>query len=86
MAHDHSSLGPVLHEMTSDQIRSDLTPNRKETQNVVPTAENTDSSQQGLEFLFSPLLEEYYNPAYGHAEDNNKLNLSILFVHGYRKL
>ncbi|GJZ00779.1 hypothetical protein Tco_0518208, partial [Tanacetum coccineum] len=30
--------------------------------NVVPTAEKTDSSQQGLEFLFSPLLEEYYNP------------------------
>ncbi|GKA22026.1 retrovirus-related pol polyprotein from transposon TNT 1-94 [Tanacetum coccineum] len=29
------------------------------------------SSQQGLEFLFSPLLEEYYNPAHGHAEDNN---------------
>ncbi|GJT33678.1 retrovirus-related pol polyprotein from transposon TNT 1-94 [Tanacetum coccineum] len=34
-------------------------------------SENTDSSQQGLEFLFSPLLEEYYNPAHGRAEDNN---------------
>ncbi|GJS19821.1 ribonuclease H-like domain-containing protein [Tanacetum coccineum] len=31
----------------------------------------TDSTQQGLAFLFSPLLEEYYNPAHGHAEDNN---------------
>ncbi|GJX09254.1 hypothetical protein Tco_0199113 [Tanacetum coccineum] len=31
MAPDHSSSGPVLHEMTSDQIRSDLTPNRQET-------------------------------------------------------
>ncbi|GJV11212.1 retrovirus-related pol polyprotein from transposon TNT 1-94 [Tanacetum coccineum] len=40
-------------------------------QNVVPTAEKTDSSQQGLEFLFSPLLEEYYNPTHGLAEDNN---------------
>ncbi|GJU15612.1 hypothetical protein Tco_1143578 [Tanacetum coccineum] len=29
MAPDHSSSGPVLHEMTSDQIRSDLTPNDK---------------------------------------------------------
>ncbi|GKA90291.1 hypothetical protein Tco_0812161, partial [Tanacetum coccineum] len=28
---DHSSSGPVLHEMTSDQIRSDLTPNQQET-------------------------------------------------------
>ncbi|GJS19293.1 hypothetical protein Tco_0447925 [Tanacetum coccineum] len=27
--------------------------------------------RQGLEFLFSPLLEEYYNPAHGHAEDDN---------------
>ncbi|GJS70461.1 hypothetical protein Tco_0703302 [Tanacetum coccineum] len=30
-------------------------------QNVVPSAEKTDSSQHGIEFLFSPLLEEYYN-------------------------
>ncbi|GJS20502.1 retrovirus-related pol polyprotein from transposon TNT 1-94 [Tanacetum coccineum] len=29
MAPDHSSSGPVLHEMTSDQIRSDLTPNQQ---------------------------------------------------------
>ncbi|GJT64229.1 retrovirus-related pol polyprotein from transposon TNT 1-94 [Tanacetum coccineum] len=33
--------------------------------------EKTDSSQQGLEFLFSPLLEEYYNPTHGLAEENN---------------
>ncbi|GJU47132.1 retrovirus-related pol polyprotein from transposon TNT 1-94 [Tanacetum coccineum] len=31
MAPDHSSSGPVLHEITSNQIRSDLTPNRQET-------------------------------------------------------
>ncbi|GJX81083.1 hypothetical protein Tco_0329232 [Tanacetum coccineum] len=31
IAPDHSSSGSVLHEMTSDQIRSDLTPNRQET-------------------------------------------------------
>ncbi|GJV02764.1 hypothetical protein Tco_1336333 [Tanacetum coccineum] len=35
------------------------------------SAEKTDSSQQGLEFLFSPLLEEYYNPTHGQAEENN---------------
>ncbi|GKB69181.1 gag-pol polyprotein [Tanacetum coccineum] len=51
-----------------DYDNSDPVPPR---QNVVPTAEKTDSSQQGLEFLFSPLLEEYYNLAHGHAEDNN---------------
>ncbi|GJT22450.1 retrovirus-related pol polyprotein from transposon TNT 1-94 [Tanacetum coccineum] len=89
MAPDHSSSGPVLHEMTSDQIRSDLTPNRQETsvdnissdlvsnkqkasdydisgpvpprKNVVSLADKTDS----------PLLEEYYNPTHGQAEENN---------------
>ncbi|GJU11563.1 reverse transcriptase domain-containing protein [Tanacetum coccineum] len=35
------------------------------------TQKKTDSSQQGLEFLFSPLLEEYYNPTHGQAEENN---------------
>ncbi|GJV93146.1 retrovirus-related pol polyprotein from transposon TNT 1-94 [Tanacetum coccineum] len=33
--------------------------------------EKTDSSHQGLEFLFSPLLEEYYNPTHDQAEENN---------------
>ncbi|GKF72681.1 hypothetical protein Tco_0208795, partial [Tanacetum coccineum] len=51
-----------------DYDNSDPVPPR---QNVVPTAEKTDSSQQGLEFLFSPLLEEYYNPTHGLAEENN---------------
>ncbi|GJV10011.1 retrovirus-related pol polyprotein from transposon TNT 1-94 [Tanacetum coccineum] len=55
-------------QKASDYDNSDPVPPR---QNVVPTAEKTDSSQQGLEFLFSPLLEEYYNPTHGHAEDNN---------------
>ncbi|GJW78810.1 retrovirus-related pol polyprotein from transposon TNT 1-94 [Tanacetum coccineum] len=39
--------------------------------NALILAEKTDSSQQGLEFLFSPLLEEYYNPTHGLAEENN---------------
>ncbi|GJU85976.1 retrovirus-related pol polyprotein from transposon TNT 1-94 [Tanacetum coccineum] len=66
----HDLCGPNAvdkHKCASDYDNSDLVPPR---QHVVPTAEKTDSSQQGLEFLFSPLLEEYYNPAYDHAEDN----------------
>ncbi|GJT79666.1 putative ribonuclease H-like domain-containing protein [Tanacetum coccineum] len=51
-----------------NMTKSDPVPPR---QNVVPTAEKTDSSQQGLEFLFSPLLKEYYNPTHGQAEENN---------------
>ncbi|GJY51093.1 hypothetical protein Tco_0441940 [Tanacetum coccineum] len=33
--------------------------------------EKTNSSHQGLEFLFSPLIEEYYTPTHGQAEENN---------------
>ncbi|GJT50812.1 integrase, catalytic region, zinc finger, CCHC-type containing protein [Tanacetum coccineum] len=38
---------------------------------LLKESEKTDSSHQGLEFLFSPLLEEYYNPTHGLAEENN---------------
>ncbi|GKF90993.1 hypothetical protein Tco_0274694, partial [Tanacetum coccineum] len=40
-------------QKASDYDNSDPEPPR---QNVVPTAEKPDSSYQGLEFLFSPLL------------------------------
>ncbi|GKA46140.1 hypothetical protein Tco_0738936, partial [Tanacetum coccineum] len=55
-------------QKASDYDNSNPVPSR---QNVVPTAEKTDSSHQELEFLFSPLIEEYYTPAHGHAEYNN---------------
>ncbi|GKF82494.1 hypothetical protein Tco_0244150, partial [Tanacetum coccineum] len=101
--HNSSDLAPQRQEMSVENVSSGLVPQGQKAsdydnsdpvpprQNVVPSAEKTDSSQQGLEFLFSPLLEEYYNPTHGLAEENNndqapKLNLSILFVHGYKKL
>ncbi|GJR04845.1 hypothetical protein Tco_0527829 [Tanacetum coccineum] len=60
---------PGWRQKASDYDNSDPVPPR---QNVVPTAEKTDSSQQGLEiFLLSPLLEEYYNPTHDQAEENN---------------
>ncbi|GKA31115.1 hypothetical protein Tco_0717420 [Tanacetum coccineum] len=81
--HNSSDLAPQRQEMSVENVSSCLVPQGQKAsdydnsdpvpprQNVIPTAEKTDSSQQGLEFLFSPLLEEYYNPAHGHAEDNN---------------
>ncbi|GKG00931.1 hypothetical protein Tco_0305636, partial [Tanacetum coccineum] len=63
----HVGLGPQG-QKASDYDNSDPVPPR---QNIVPTAEKTHSSQKGLEFLFSPLLEEYYNPTHDLAEDNN---------------
>ncbi|GJV76252.1 integrase, catalytic region, zinc finger, CCHC-type containing protein [Tanacetum coccineum] len=55
-------------QKASDYDNSNPVPPR---QNVVPIAEKTDSSHQGLEFLFSPLIEEYYTPTHGQAEENN---------------
>ncbi|GJZ27526.1 hypothetical protein Tco_0571779 [Tanacetum coccineum] len=63
------SLGLVLKDKRR-RLWTTLTP-VPQGQNCCPTAEKADSSQQGLEFLFSPLLEEYYNPTHGLAEDNN---------------
>ncbi|GKC26338.1 hypothetical protein Tco_1033632 [Tanacetum coccineum] len=53
-------------QKASDYDNSDPVPPR---QNVVTSAKKTDSSHQGLEFLFSPLLEEYYNPTHDQAEE-----------------
>ncbi|GJX72806.1 hypothetical protein Tco_0311401 [Tanacetum coccineum] len=81
--HNSSDLAPQRQEMYVENVSSDLVPQGKKAsdyensdpvpprQNVVPSVEKTDSSHQELEFLFSPLIEEYYTPANGHAEDNN---------------
>ncbi|GJW88330.1 retrovirus-related pol polyprotein from transposon TNT 1-94 [Tanacetum coccineum] len=69
--HNSSDLAPQRQEMSVENVSSGLVPQGQKVsdydnsdpvpprQNVVPTAEKIDSSQQGLEFLFSPLLEEY---------------------------
>ncbi|GJR28611.1 hypothetical protein Tco_1104843 [Tanacetum coccineum] len=84
-----TDLAPQRQEMSVENVSSGLVPQGQKAsdydnsdpvpprQNVVPTAEKTDSSQQGLEFLFSPLLEEYYNPTHGLAEENNNPNASF---------
>ncbi|GKD62198.1 hypothetical protein Tco_1299707, partial [Tanacetum coccineum] len=81
--HNSSDLAPQRQEMSVENVSSGLVPQGQKAsgydnsspvpprQNVVPTVKKTDSSQQGLEFLFSPLLEEYYNPAHGQAKENN---------------
>ncbi|GKA96691.1 hypothetical protein Tco_0818786 [Tanacetum coccineum] len=62
-------LAPQRQEMSVENVSSGLVPQGQKAsdydnsdpvplrQNVVPIAEKSDSSQQGLEFLFSPLLE-----------------------------
>ncbi|GJV24247.1 retrovirus-related pol polyprotein from transposon TNT 1-94 [Tanacetum coccineum] len=82
--HNSSDLAPQRQEMSVENVSSGLVPQGQKAsdydnsdpvpprQNVVPTAKKTDSSQQGLEFLFSPLLEDYYNPTHkpkGYAQE-----------------
>ncbi|GKD37702.1 retrovirus-related pol polyprotein from transposon TNT 1-94 [Tanacetum coccineum] len=78
--HNSSDLAPQRQEMSVENVSSGLVPQGQKVsdydnsdpvpprQNVAPTAEKTE---QGLEFLFSPLLEDYYNPTHGLAEENN---------------
>ncbi|GJU73244.1 retrovirus-related pol polyprotein from transposon TNT 1-94 [Tanacetum coccineum] len=106
--HNRSDLAPQRQEMFVDNVSSDLVPQGQKAsdydnsgpvpqrQNVVPPADKTDSSQQELEFLFNPFIEEYYTPIHGHAKENNndqaanasshQDDLSILSVHRYQIL
>ncbi|GJS77698.1 hypothetical protein Tco_0727579 [Tanacetum coccineum] len=81
--HNSSDLAQQRQEISVENVFSGLVPQGQKAsdydnsgpvpprQNVVPTAEKTDSSHQELEFLFTPLIEEYYTPSHGHAEENN---------------
>ncbi|GJR59935.1 retrovirus-related pol polyprotein from transposon TNT 1-94 [Tanacetum coccineum] len=67
--HNSSDLAPQRQEMSVENVSSGLVPQGQKAsdydnsdpvpprQNVVPTAEKTDSSQQGLEFLFMSIVE-----------------------------
>ncbi|GJR51894.1 retrovirus-related pol polyprotein from transposon TNT 1-94 [Tanacetum coccineum] len=79
-------------QKTFDRSRSSLGLHGNDARS---SSEKTDSSQQlGLEFSFSPLLEEYYiqhtvklgtTTMIKHRMASfKKLNLSIVFVHGYK--
>ncbi|GKD11278.1 hypothetical protein Tco_1190963, partial [Tanacetum coccineum] len=80
--HNSSDLAPQRQEMSVENVTSCLVPQGQNAldydnsgpmpprQNVVPIAKKTDPSHQGLEFLFSPLIEEYYTPTHGKAEEN----------------
>ncbi|GJT52602.1 hypothetical protein Tco_0978759 [Tanacetum coccineum] len=77
-----TDLAPQRQEMSVENVSSGLIPKGQKASdydnsgpvplrpNVFPIAEKTESSHQGLEFLFSPLIEEYYTPTHGQAEEN----------------
>ncbi|GKC57280.1 retrovirus-related pol polyprotein from transposon TNT 1-94 [Tanacetum coccineum] len=73
--HNSSDLAPQRQEMSVENVSSGLVPQGQK--------EKTDSSQQGLEFLFSPLLKEYYNPAHEIGEPSSR-NIDNTDVHSFQ--
>ncbi|GKB52378.1 retrovirus-related pol polyprotein from transposon TNT 1-94 [Tanacetum coccineum] len=82
--HNSSDLTPQRQEMSVENVSSGLVPQGQKASDYdnsdschpktkcCSTQEKTYSSHQGLNSLYLVLLlEEYYNPAHGHAEDNN---------------
>ncbi|GKE32929.1 hypothetical protein Tco_1452251 [Tanacetum coccineum] len=106
--HNNSDLAPQRQEMYVENVSSGLIPQGQKAsdydnsdpvpprQNVVPTAEKTDSLQQGWNFSLVLYLKNITIPLtvmmgtttmIKHRMHRfKKLNLSILFVHGYKKL
>ncbi|GJX66917.1 retrovirus-related pol polyprotein from transposon TNT 1-94 [Tanacetum coccineum] len=67
---DTSGLVPQEHEKASYYDNSGLVP---QLQNVVPSVDKTKSSQQELEFLFSPLFEEYFSAGNSSVKKSSSL-------------
>ncbi|GKF88829.1 hypothetical protein Tco_0262792 [Tanacetum coccineum] len=92
MAPDHSSSGPVLHEMTSDQIRSDLmAPNRQETSVDNISSDLVSNKQKTSNYDISGPVPPRKNVVsladkIDSSQKEKVLNLSILSVHQYKTL
>ncbi|GJR06294.1 hypothetical protein Tco_0529278 [Tanacetum coccineum] len=94
--HNCSVLAPQRQEMSVENVSSGLVPQGQKVsdydnsdpvpprQNVVPTAEKIDSSQQGLEFL-SVLYLRFYNPTHEIGESSSS-NIDNTDVHSDKML
>ncbi|GKE12502.1 hypothetical protein Tco_1416053 [Tanacetum coccineum] len=82
MAPDHSSSGPVLHEMKSDQIRSDLTPNRQET-SVDNISSDLVSNKQKASYydIFGPVPPRKNVVSLADKIDSSQKEIEFLFNH-----
>ncbi|GKE58877.1 hypothetical protein Tco_1498062, partial [Tanacetum coccineum] len=82
--------GPVLHEMASDQIRSDLTPNRQETSVDNISSDLVSNKQKASDYDISGPVPPRKNVKTTMIKQRmhrfDKMNLSILSVHRYKTL
>ncbi|GJY45461.1 hypothetical protein Tco_0434524 [Tanacetum coccineum] len=86
MAPDHSSSGPVLHEMTSDQIRSDLTPNRQETSVDNISSDLVSNKQKALDSDISgPVPPRKNIVSLADKTDSSQKEIEFLFNHFFEE-
>ncbi|GKA01249.1 hypothetical protein Tco_0673914 [Tanacetum coccineum] len=86
MAPDHSSSGPVLHEMTSDQIRSDLTPNRQETSVDNISSDLVSNKQKASDYDISgPVPPRKNVVSLADKTDSSQKEIEFLFNHSLKE-
>ncbi|GJX24850.1 hypothetical protein Tco_0231146 [Tanacetum coccineum] len=86
MAPDHSSSGPVLHEMTSDQIRSDLTPNRQETSVDNISSDLVSNKQKASDYDISgPVPPRKNVVSLADKTDSSQKEIEFLFNHFFKE-
>ncbi|GJX28825.1 retrovirus-related pol polyprotein from transposon TNT 1-94 [Tanacetum coccineum] len=86
MAPDHSSSGPVLHEMTSDQIRSDLTPNRQETSVDNISSDLVSNKQKASDYDISgPVPPRKNVVSLADKTDSSQKEIEFLFNHFFEE-
>ncbi|GKB71058.1 hypothetical protein Tco_0932470 [Tanacetum coccineum] len=86
MAPDHSSSGPVLHEMTSDQIRSVLTPNRQETSVDNISSDLVSNKQKASDYDISgPVPPRKNVVSLADKTDSSQKEIKFLFNHFFEE-
>ncbi|GJT70883.1 retrovirus-related pol polyprotein from transposon TNT 1-94 [Tanacetum coccineum] len=86
MAPDHSSSGPVLHEMTSDQICSDLTPNRQETSVDNISIRPISNKQKASDYDISgPVPPRKNVVSLADKTDSSQKEIKFLFNHFFQE-
>ncbi|GJR42339.1 hypothetical protein Tco_1310442 [Tanacetum coccineum] len=86
MAPDHSSSGPLLHEMTSDQIHSVLTPNRQETSVDNISSDLVSNKQKASDYDISgPVPPRKNVVSLADKTDSSQKEIEFLFNHFFEE-
>ncbi|GJW80438.1 retrovirus-related pol polyprotein from transposon TNT 1-94, partial [Tanacetum coccineum] len=83
---DHSSSGPVLYEMMSDQIRSDLSPNQQETSVDNISSDLVSNKQKASDYDISgPVPPRQNVVSLADKTDSSQKEMEFLFNHFFEE-